>query len=104
MRSAGLRFSFKRKKLEELYYEEKGAQKYPPGVVDAFFHVLSIIEAVPDIRDLYQLKSLHFERLKGKRKDERSVRLNKQYRLTMKLEKDEEENYLLILDIEDYHD
>jgi len=65
---------------------------------------MSIIEAVPDIRDLYQLKSLHFERLKGKRKDDRSVRLNKQYRLTMRLEKDEEENYLLILDIEDYHD
>ena len=64
---------------------------------------MSIIEAVPDIRDLYQLKSLHFEKLKGKRKDERSVRLNKQYRLTMKLEMDEKGNYLLILDIEDYH-
>jgi proteic killer suppression protein len=100
----GLRFSFKRKKLEDLYYEEKGAQKYPPGVVDAFFRVMSIIEAVPDIRDLYQLKSLRFEKLKGTRKDERSVRLNKQYRLTMRLEEDEEENYLLILDIEDYHD
>jgi len=101
---ARLRFRFKRKKLEDLYYEEKGAQKYPPGVVDAFFRVMSIIEAVPDIRDLYHLKSLHFERLKGERKDDRSVRLNKQYRLTMRLEKDEEENYLLILDIEDYHD
>jgi len=98
-----LRFSFKRKKLEELYYKEKGAQKYPPEVVDAFFHVMSIIEAILDIRDLYQLKSLHFEKLKGKRKDERSVRLNKQYRLTMKLEMDEKGNYLLILDIEDYH-
>ncbi|OGO28146.1 MAG: plasmid maintenance system killer [Chloroflexi bacterium RBG_16_52_11] len=99
-----MRFSFKRKKLEDLYYEEKGAQKYPPEVINAFFHVMSIIDAIPDIRDLYQLKSLHFEKLKGKRKDERSVRLNKQFRLTMQLEVDDEGNYLLILDIEDYHD
>lgn len=99
-----MHFIFKSKKLEGLYYEEKGVEKYPQEVVGAFFRVMSIIKAAPDIRDLYQLKSLHFEKLKGKRKDERSIRLNRQYRLTMKIEMNEEGSYLLILNIEDYHD
>jgi proteic killer suppression protein len=50
-----------------LYYEEKGAHKYPAEVVDAFFEKMSIIEAAIDLRDLYALKSLHFEKLKGTR-------------------------------------
>jgi proteic killer suppression protein len=99
-----LRFSFKKKKLKDLYHAEKGAHKYPPEVVDAFFEVMTVIRAAVDILEFYTLKSLHFEKLKGDRKDEHSMRLNKQYRLTMRLEKDEEGSFLLILDIEDYHD
>jgi proteic killer suppression protein len=62
-----LRFEFKTKRLRLLYYEEKGAHKYPAEVVDAFFEKMSIIEAAIDLRDLYALKSLHFEKLKGTR-------------------------------------
>ena len=102
-RRTTLRFRFKKKRLEELYYEEEGAQKYPPEVVEAFFHVMTVIEAAVDIREFYSLKSLHFEKLKGKRKDDHSMRLNKQYRLTMKIEKDEKGSTLLIIDIKDYH-
>jgi proteic killer suppression protein len=98
-----LHFEFKTKRLELLYYEEKGAHKYPPEVVDAFFEKMSIIAAAADLRDLYKLKSLHFEKLKGARSDERSIRLNKQYRLTLQVKKDQQGNWLLILDIEDYH-
>ncbi|HZD57163.1 MAG TPA: type II toxin-antitoxin system RelE/ParE family toxin [Anaerolineales bacterium] len=99
-----MHFSFNKKRLEDLYYKEKGAHKYPPEVVNAFFHVMAIIEAAVDIRDFYNLKSLHFEKLKGDRREEHSMRLNKQYRLTMRLEKEETGTSLLILDIEDYHD
>ncbi len=98
-----MHFQFKKKRLEELYYGSKEAHRYPAEVVDAFFHVMGVIEAAVDIREFYQLKSLHFEKLKGSRKDEHSMRLNKQYRLTMQIEKDEEGTTLLILDIEDYH-
>jgi proteic killer suppression protein len=82
-----LQFEFKSKKLAELYFEEKNAHDYPPEVVDAFFHVMTVIEAAVDIREFYKLKSLHFEKLKGRRKDEHSMRLNKQYRLTMRIDK-----------------
>jgi proteic killer suppression protein len=84
-----LRYRFKKKKLDDLYYEEKGAARYPPEVVEAFFDIMGIIEAAVDVREFYQLKSLHFEKLKGRRKDEHSMRLNKQYRLTLKIEQDE---------------
>ena len=98
-----MRFCFKNKKLEALYTEEKGAHKYPPGVVDAFLEVMSVISAAVDERDLYELKGLRFEKLKGDRKGQHSIRLNDQFRLIVEREKDNQGRYLLIIDIEDYH-
>jgi proteic killer suppression protein len=98
-----LRFRFKTKKLETLYTEEKGAQKYPPGVVDAFFEVMTIIDSAADSRDLYALKSLRYEKLSGRRKGQHSIRLNRQFRLILDIERDDQGNYLLISAIEDYH-
>jgi proteic killer suppression protein len=48
------------------------------------------------------LELLYYQE-KGARSDERSIRLNKQYRLTLQVMKDQQGNWLLILDIEDYH-
>ncbi len=53
--------------------------EYPGAVVAAFFEVIEAIRAAKDERDLYALKSLHLEALKGDRADQRSVRLNKQF-------------------------
>ncbi len=63
---------------------------------------MSVIDAATDERDLYALKGFHFEKLKGRGED-RSLRLNKQWRLIVSLEKDDDGSYLLIIDIEDYH-
>jgi toxin HigB-1 len=73
-----VRFRFKNKKLEALYTEEKNAHKYP-NIVDDFFEVMAIIDAVLDERDLYAQKGLHFEKLAGQRgkKGQKSLRLNK---------------------------
>ena len=98
-----MKFTFKTRKLLQLYEEEKGAANYDAGAVTAFFEVMTLIDGAPDERTLYDLKSLHFEKLKGKRKHERSLRLNKQWRLIVEVLKDSEGNYLLIKDIEDYH-
>ena len=99
-----MRFKFKKKNIELLYTEEKNSHKYH-GVVDNFFEVMAIIEAAENEQDLYALKSLRFEKLEGKRgKDnQRSLRLNKQWRLIIKLEKDTEDKYIVVIDIEDYH-
>lgn len=106
MGETDVRFVFRTKQLAALYNDEKGAAAYPTGVVDAFFEVMHIIEAASDERDLYALKSLHFEKLKGARgqRGERSLRLNDQYRLIVRVEKDTEGKYMLIMELGDYHE
>ena len=98
-----MRFRFKTRKLETLYTEEKNAHKYPPGVVDAFFEVMAVIDSAADERDLYALKGLRFEKLRGKRKGQHSLRLNRQFRLIVTLERDSQGKHLLVISIEDYH-
>jgi proteic killer suppression protein len=98
-----MRFHFSSRKMLLLYEEEKGAKKFDEGVIDAFFEVMAIIRDAPDERTLYDLKSLHFEKLKGKRSHERSLRLNKQWRLIVEIRKDDEGAFLLVKEIEDYH-
>lgn len=102
-----MRFIFRNKKLQKLYTDEAGAERYPPEVVDAFFGKMAIIVAANHENDLRALKSLHFEKLKGERGNlgHYSLRLNKQYRLTFTIEIDRDGGgkLLCILDIEDYH-
>ena len=100
-----MRFIFASKKLQALYTDESGAARYPPEVVDSFFDKMAMIQAANDESDLRAFKSLHFKKLKGERGKcgERSIRLNKQFRLTFTIETDDQGKLLRILDIEDYH-
>ena len=98
-----MRFRFRYKKLEALYTEGKGAHKYPPGIVDAFVEVMSVIQSAADERDLRMLKGLRYEKLKGDRKGQHSMRLNDQFRLIVEWEKDDQGSCLVIIVIEDYH-
>jgi toxin HigB-1 len=98
-----MRWQFKSKDLRLLYEEEKGANKYEPAVVDAFFAIMDRIDAADDERDLRQLKSRRLEKLKGDRDGQHSMRLNDQWRLILEMVKDEQGKYLLIIDIDDYH-
>ncbi len=98
-----MRFRFEHKKLEALYTAEAGAKKYPRAVVTAFFEVMAMLVAATDQRDLYAVKSLHFEALKGDRVGQHSVRLNKQYRLILRIETDDQGNVVVVIEIDDYH-
>ncbi len=100
-----MRFTFAGKKLQALYTDEIGAERYPPEVVEAFFDKMAVVVAASHENDLRAMKSLHFEKLKGERgnRGEYSLRLNKQYRLTVTIETDDRGKLLRILDIEDYH-
>ena len=70
-----MRFQFKDKNLLLLYTEEKNAHRYPAKVVDAFFDVMAIISSAENENELRAFKQLHFEKLKGNRKGQSSVRL-----------------------------
>ena len=98
-----MRFVIKDKDLLLLYTKEKNAHRYPSGVVDAFFEVMAVIASANNEADIRAFKSLHFEKLGGKRVGQISLRLNKQYRLIIQIEKDEQGKLLWIIELVDYH-
>jgi proteic killer suppression protein len=97
-----MEFKFKSHKLELLYYEEKGARAYGDAVVNAFFKVMSVIANAQDEQDIRAFKSLRYEKLKGDRSHQHSLRLNNQWRLIFEMRKDQGK-YVLVIEIEDYH-
>ena len=63
---------------------------------------MQLIRAAVDERAFYALKSLHYEKLKGSRSLQRSMRLNDQFRLILEIET-QPERTVVIVSIEDYH-
>ncbi len=74
-----------------------------PGVVKAFRKRMQTIRAAPDERDFYALRGIRFEKLKGSRKNEYSMRLNDQYRLILRFRGKGEDKVVVVTSVEDYH-
>jgi proteic killer suppression protein len=81
-----VQFRFADGKLERLYTEQNYTAGYGPNIVKAFRKVMGIIQAAPTELDFYRMKSLHYEKLKGNRSHQRSMRLNDQFRLIVEIE------------------
>ena len=64
---------------------------------------MQAIRAAMDERDLYNLKGLRFEKLDGARSHQRSVRLNKQWRLILELTGEAPKKTVRVIGVEDYH-
>jgi len=97
-------FYFQSDELRELYATgacNKLRLQY--DVISAFFKVMQRIRTAPDEHYLRNYKGLRMEKLQGHREGQYSVRLNIQYRLIFNIKKDIEGNYLLIIEIVDYH-
>lgn len=73
------------------------------GVVKAYRKRLQAIRSAPDERDFYALKPLRFEKLKGKRQHQHSMRLNEQFRLVVECEAGGSGKRVKIVAVEDYH-
>jgi len=82
---------------------EPGDAGWPPGIVKVYRKRLQMIRAAIDERDFYGLKSLHYEKLKGDRQHQRSMRLNDQRRLVLEIQGEAEARVVWIVGIEDYH-
>jgi toxin HigB-1 len=76
---------------------------HSPAIVRKFRQRMQQIRAAPDERVFYQLKSLHFEKLKGARKHQYSMRLNDQWRLILEFDGEAPNKTIVIVAIEDYH-
>lgn len=82
---------------------ELGDASWPPGVVKTYRKRIAMIRAADDERVFYGFKSLHYEKLKGDRKHQRSMRLNDQWRLVLEIEGEGDDRVVWIVGIEDYH-
>ena len=76
---------------------------YAPAIVKAFRKRMQAIRAAEDERAFYALKSVHFEKLKGNRDHQFSMRLNDQWRLILAFDGVGKEKVVRVLAIEDYH-
>lgn len=73
------------------------------AIVRTFRMQMQLIRAADDERAFYCLKSLHFEKLKGDRLGQSSMRLNGKWRLLLRFTKDNRGKVVIIISIEDYH-
>jgi proteic killer suppression protein len=72
-------------------------------IVRAYRKKLWFIRQAMDEREFYAMKSLHFEKLQGPRAHQRSIRLNKQWRLILEIVETGAEKIVRVIGIEDYH-
>ena len=73
------------------------------AIVKAFRMRIQVIAAAVDERTFYALTAWHFEKLKGDLVGKYSIRLNKQWRLLIRLEKRESGKTVVVVSICDYH-
>lgn len=88
-----------RRLAEELAYAPKG---WDPTVIKSYRKKVQLITAAVDERDLYEMRGLRMEKLKGDRQGQTSMRLNDQFRLILTF-KTEGGRVAVILEVVDYH-
>lgn len=99
-----MRVEFEDPDLQRLYTDQKfRIPHFGPDLTKAFRKRMAVLVAAQDERDLYALKSLHFEKLSGERLAQRSIRLNDQWRLIFRLEEDQDGRLVIVIEITDYH-
>ena len=89
--------------LDRLETDPQFTAGFAQEVVRAYRKRMQQIRAFRDERDFMQLKSLHFEKLKGDRAGQHSVRLNLQWRLILEIRGDHPCKVVGIAEIVDYH-
>ena len=76
--------TFEKEYLRHLYETGKTADKkhrFQPDVTEKYIERVKLLIKTHRIEDLFLVNSLHYEVLKGDKKDISSIRVNKQYRI-----------------------
>ena len=89
--------------LEELATNKQAKSSFGQAIEKKYRQRVQQIVTANDERDFYALKSLHYEKLKGDRSHQYSMRLNDQFRLILEYEGEAPNKRVFIVAIEDYH-
>ncbi|MCG8310511.1 MAG: type II toxin-antitoxin system RelE/ParE family toxin [Cytophagales bacterium] len=91
---------FETKELASLYKADperlRGKQRIPVTVVKQYQKKVNVLISINELKELYNFRSLNFEALKGDRKGQYSIRLNEQYRLLFRINKNGELELMII--------
>jgi len=94
---------FRDKELEALATDKNARSRYAQAIEKKFRLRIQQIVSAADERDFYQHAAWHFEKLKGDRSHQHSIRLNDQWRLIVEIEDAVPNKRIVIAGIEDYH-
>jgi proteic killer suppression protein len=93
---------FEDSRLALIETDQAAQTKLPVAVIQSARRKLNAIRAATDERTLRNWKSLHYEKLKGNRDDQRSIRLNDQW-LVFRLDEQCSPQRVTVVAVEDYH-
>jgi proteic killer suppression protein len=85
---------FRDKKLALVDTDRAAETRLPISVINSLRRKLGLLRAAPDERTLRNWKSLHYEKMG---EEERSIRINDQFRLIFTLDTECKPNKLIIL-------
>ena len=94
---------FANKELDRLETDPGFDGGFPQEVVRKFRQRMQYIRAAPNEQDFYAMKSFHYEKLRGGRSHQRSMRLNRKWRLILEIRQEEDGRVVIVVSIEDYH-
>lgn len=89
--------------LDRLETDAQFTAGHAQEVVRAYRKRMQQIRAFRDERDFLSVRSLNFEKLKGSREGQHSIRLNLQWRLILEIRGDHPCKVIGIIEIVDYH-
>jgi len=89
--------------LARLESDPKFNAGYSVEIVRGFRKIMRFVRAATDDRDLWAIRGLGFEKLKGARAHQHSFRINKQWRLIVELTQQGHAKVVVVIEIVDYH-
>jgi toxin HigB-1 len=93
---------FKDAKLALVETDRAAETRLSEALINSLRDKLVVIRAATDERTLRSWRSLHYEKLE-RPGDQRSIRLNKQWRLVFTIDTQVRPNKITVLAVEDYH-
>jgi toxin HigB-1 len=99
-----VKIEFADEELRRLYVgPEFVLPQFGQDLIRAYRKKIGFLASANSELDLRAYKALRYEKLRGDREGQHSVRLNQQWRLILRVETDEDERLLIIVEIVDYH-
>ena len=95
--------SFKDQSLDRLETDATYSAGFGDALVKSYRRAIQHIRAASDERTLYARRSFRFEKLRGDREGQHSMRLNNQWRLIVEIHGEASRKTIHVIEIVDYH-